>query len=347
MHKKILPGLVLFAFFLVLGAVGARAQLEMDGTFVRMLFDPSMTGQLNTDPANGFGILFRPTTAQPFTEMIIGSTLHPGAEAWVLNLNGTLVRNGGAADFLLVGSPTVTNLDSGSLLRRNFSMTLADTPFGPPVINLTQDVSYNLDDKRVRFDVSLTNLTGVPITGLTYLRTVNPLQAFNTGASIGTDNSLGTDVFPEGLAVKSLIPGIGLNDPDQRLMALASDIKPDPATGLTTFSNVNSAGNAQSNNDIASISASGFARLNADGTISEFGPNPFQSDPGSVIGLNLWFDTIADLAPGQTANLGTFFYVFAGQGGAPVVIPEPGATALFFGAAFGGVTALWRRRRRT
>jgi len=338
MCLRLLGRLILVGLALLL-VTGARAQVTMTGTFVDLFFNE--TGDLISPlPKDDFpasqGIQFRPMAVGPKKEMIAWRPFP--AESWVLNLNGTLIHNGGL-EFGLAQNIVV----GGDQRRRTFDMDLTDTPGGTLLLHLRQTVSYELNDQRVRFDIELTNLTNNALDGITYLRTVNPKQGVTLPAGLATfetDNRLNSPFFPEGIAVDSIVPTVAIDDPRQRHLALGSWI---------VGTRVNATGNAFTNLDISLLDDAGYVELagfDADGNpqfISVPDPNtPFED---GTVGLNLWFDNnvIGTLDPGETQQIGTFFYIFGGRG---PVVPEPGALAMLCGAGVSGLFVLLRRRCR-
>lgn len=330
-------GLSILLVLALLLPMSARAQIKMTGAFVDLYFN--QTGDLISPlPKSDFpasqGILYRPKRTGPKREMIAWRPFP--AESWVLNLNGTLIRNGGLAaglaDNIVVG---------GNERERTFDMDLTDTPGGLPVIHLRQTVSYDRLDQRVRFDIDLTNLTGAPIDGITYLRTVNPKQGVPLPGGLSTfqtDNRLNSPFFPEGIAVDSIVPTLPEDDPRQRHLALGT---------WMPGARVNATGNAATNLNISLLDDIGYGELvgfGADGRpIILSTPDSSTPFEDGQVALNLWFDTnvIGTLDVGETQRIGTFFYIFGDR----AAVPEPSALAMLGSALIGSLCVLFRRRR--
>jgi len=324
---------------------GASAQVSVENSFIRLFLNSTgdiVTGSLaNATPP---GIVFSPNDNVSVLGKEMVAAMPFPAEAWVLKLptpQGDLfIRNGGLAD----GYGQVIDGGSGTSLSRTFAYELGDG--SSAMVRLYQTVSItnagpDLGQKRVQFAIDLENLTNQELEGLSYLRTVNPKQGVTPdlpNQSVGTDNHLGTLVYPEGVAVDSTIPTVGLDDPLQRHLAIGSTV-------LGT--RVNAVGNAFGNLDADLLATFGYSELAALGPpgITTVGPVPFNSgDLITPVALNLWWDAsvIGNIAAGQRKSIGSFYYVFDG----PVQqVPEPGAPALLAGAALGGLTVLRVRRR--
>lgn len=314
--------LLALAALAALMAPGARGQTLLTGDYVQI--NVTDTGQLVS--SGGTGIMFRPTTGDIFREMIVSGSL--GAEGWTLDLNGTLITNG---DGYIVGGPIVTSGNGPGTRFHRTGMSLSDTLGGSAMVQLDQLMTFDQGDKRVRFDVTLQNLTGQTLEW-SYLRTVNPLQgldALPAPVQGPTQASNGAALFPEGVAADSLNSTAPAEF--QRHLALATD---------TVGGRVNSGGNAKTNFDGFSVFGHGYIELISTGPVASNTVDvPFPGLPGEA--LNFWMANLGALAPQSRAQF-TFYYVFDGPVGQEV--PEPGALSLFGGLAVAGVAFLRRRR---
>lgn len=299
---------------------------QMTGTFLKCQIND--TGQFTPTYDVGVeGIFYRPTTLLAFTQMLV-NTIY-GSEGWILDvttasLGNMPITNCGFGSFgdpvqLQLASVVIVNNDSGTLLSNTFTMNIERVDdFAvhiSDVIQVIQTVSFNLTDLQIKVDVSFVNKTAETMTDITYLRTANPMQALNTGG-FGTRNAIGTNMFPSGIAVRSCIDSLSDTDSAQRLMALASD---------RSLTKVSSYGDALYNT-IANIAAGGYARLNADSTITTVAP-AFAWSGGTITGINLWYDTITSLPAGETRVLEPFYYDFD-LTDAPEPEPEPASPTI-------------------
>jgi len=324
MHKPWF-GLIAIAALAMVPA-GVRAQVTMENSYLKLFFNE--TGELASTPG-GNGVLFSPTSGGVGQEMIAKDPFPD--EAWILRIPTSsghiLVRNGG----LLDGYGLVVDGGSGDSLHRTFVMDLGE---GNPMLRLTQTVSLTdgggLSDKRAHFEISLENLTPDAIRGIGYVRQVNPRQG--PVPALGTDNFLGTAIYPEGVAADSTIPGLDLADPDQRHLALGSTVE-GAKVNATHWSPYPETGD---------LAADGYYEL-VGGTPVASGSPIFQSGTpnGVPYGLHMWLDdaVFGALDAGATKTV-SFDYVFAG----PQSVPEPGTLA-FLGASVLGGLFLFRRRR--
>ncbi len=333
----------LAALLALLVSTGAGAQVTMGNSFVKLYFNS--TGDLIAPTPKGEtpaskGIEYRPNTGAAYQEELAAG-LTGIAEGWVLSLNagGDIVND--ANGRFRYSTPVVT----GSDLQRTFTMELTDgLDLDTPVLSLTQVVTLSDTgtdaDKIARFDITLTNLTGDSLTGLSYLRTVNPRQGL-VGTSTPTqdlDFALGSSTFfADGISLLSQIPGYALDDDAQRVLALASD---------TVGARVSSGGSAVSNllkTSVGAVDENGYYEWTGSG-IDAGAATGSTISTGGPYAINLWFDSnvLGDsLESGQSASF-TFYYVL--NGGKSTAVPEPGALAMVF-AGLGAAGLLWRRRR--
>lgn len=334
---------------LVIGLpAAASAQIfEMKNDFLQLFFGPNgslIVADPNTNTLKG--VRYSPTPTAVFdASMEMMAAAPSAAENWVVSLldpDGLplfLVDGGLAAGFGDIGAGN----GSGNNLVRTFVMELTNEFGGPAILSVrhTVEITQGLgeQDKRVKFTVTMENLTADPLSGISYMRTVNPKQGlFVQGLpqSLKLNFGLAEEAFfPGGMAVVSSIPGVPQGDPRQREFGLGSEIP---------GARVNSYGNAVGNLEIAAIAANHYLWDGTNRTKIGNG-DAFPSEP-TPMAMNLWFgeDVIGTILPYSRREIGSFVYIF--DGATPEgEIPEPGVVAFLAGgiSAFGLV--LLRRRR--
>lgn len=259
-------------------------------------------------------------------------------EGWGVSVNGTAsgyanVSTDFGANNLTVDSFASTATTATSIVHLT----------SLPGITVKQEYlpATNAPDVLFRNHVTITNTTGGAVSDVKYVRVMDwdvPPSEFQEFVTI-----LGTATTT--LLERSHNNGFNTANPlggDSSLDASTEDVD------FTDFFSVNSGG------DHGAYFRFNFGSL-ADNESQEFdifyGAAANQSDALAAIGL----ESIELLSLGQSStfdNLGqplvnddgpTFIFGFAGVGGTPITVPEPGSLALL-GAAFLGLAAIRRRR---